>query len=38
MAGAKRPLIAIELQHALSVDIREPNYNKDNLPQFEDII
>ena len=36
--GAKRQLITVELQHALVVEVGEPELNKENLPQIEDIV
>jgi hypothetical protein len=33
MICAKRPLAATELQHALAVEVGEPELDNDNLPQ-----
>ncbi|RYP09549.1 hypothetical protein DL764_001234 [Monosporascus ibericus] len=35
---AERPLTKWELQHALAVEINEPELDKENLPQIEDMI
>ncbi|KAH8691253.1 ankyrin repeat-containing domain protein [Talaromyces proteolyticus] len=35
---AKRPLIIAELQHALAVEVCEPEFDKENLPQIEDMV
>ena len=35
---AKRPLTKVELRHALAVEINEPELDKDNLPQIEDVV
>jgi len=35
---AKRPLTTSELQHALAVEIGEPQLDKDNIPEVEDIV
>jgi ankyrin repeat protein len=35
---AKRPLTTAELQHALAVEIGEPELDEDNLPEIEDMI
>jgi hypothetical protein len=35
---AKRPLTTIELQHALAVEIGEPELDEDNLPEIEDMV
>ncbi|RYP38444.1 hypothetical protein DL767_002560 [Monosporascus sp. MG133] len=35
---AKRPLTKWELQHALAVEIDEPELDEENLPQIEDMI
>ncbi|UKZ81806.1 hypothetical protein TrVFT333_009580 [Trichoderma virens FT-333] len=35
---AKRPLSVIELQHALGVEIGEDTFDKENIPQVEDIL
>ncbi|KAK6339354.1 hypothetical protein TWF718_008774 [Orbilia javanica] len=35
---AKRPLTTSELQHALAVEIGEPNLDEENLPEVQDII
>jgi ankyrin repeat protein len=34
----KRPLKTLELQHALTVEIGEPELDEENLPEIEDII
>ena len=35
---AKRQLITVELQYALAVEVGEPELNKENLPQIEDMV
>ncbi|KAK6513996.1 hypothetical protein TWF506_008426 [Arthrobotrys conoides] len=35
---SKRPLTTSELQHALAVEIGEPNLDEENLPEIQDII
>ena len=35
---AQRPLTTSELQHALAVEIGEPQLDNDNLPEIEDIV
>jgi hypothetical protein len=35
---AKRPLTTCELQHALAVEVGEPEFDEDNLPQVEDMV
>jgi hypothetical protein len=35
---AKRPLTTIELQHAIAVEIDEPELDEDNLPDIDDLI
>jgi len=35
---AKRPLSTSELQHALAVEVSEPELDEENLPQIEDIV
>ncbi|CAJ2508756.1 Uu.00g137820.m01.CDS01 [Anthostomella pinea] len=35
---AKRPLTKLELQHALAVEIDQPNLDQDNLPQIGDMV
>ena len=35
---AKRPLSTSELQHALAVEVGEPEFDKENLSQIEDVI
>jgi len=35
---AKRPLTTSELQHALAVEVGEPELEGDNLPEIEDIV
>ena len=35
---AKRPLTTSELQHALAVEVGEPQLDEDNIPQDEDIV
>ena len=35
---AKNPLTTTELQHALAVEINEPELDEDNLPQVEDMV
>ncbi|RMZ91406.1 hypothetical protein DV736_g1357, partial [Chaetothyriales sp. CBS 134916] len=35
---AKRPLTTLELQHALGVEIDEPELDLDNLPDIEDMV
>jgi hypothetical protein len=35
---AQRPLTTSELQHALGVEIGEPQLDKDNLPEVEDMV
>ncbi|RWA04227.1 hypothetical protein EKO27_g10877 [Xylaria grammica] len=35
---AERPLTELELQHALAVEINEPELDKDNLPQIKDVV
>ncbi|KAF3291522.1 hypothetical protein TWF970_000736 [Orbilia oligospora] len=38
IACAKRPLTTSELQHALAVEVGEPNFDEDNLSEIKDII
>src|SRR5277367_5976341 len=38
IACAKRPLTTSELQHALAVEAKEPQLDKENLCQVEDIV
>jgi hypothetical protein len=38
ITGAKRPLITLELRHALAVEIGESEIDEDNLPEIEDIV
>ena len=35
---AKRPLTTLELQHALAVEIGEPELDEENLPEIEDMV
>ena len=35
---AKRPLATSELQHALAVEVGEPEVDEENLPQIEDMV
>jgi hypothetical protein len=35
---ARRPLTALELQHALAVEVGEPQLDEENLPQIEDMV
>ena len=35
---AKRHLIIVELQHALAVEVGEPELDEENLPQIEDMV
>ena len=35
---AKRPLTTTELQHALAIEVGQPELDEDNLPEIEDII
>jgi hypothetical protein len=35
---AKRPLTTTELQHALAVDVGEPEFDLENLPQIGDMV
>jgi ankyrin repeat protein len=35
---AKRPLTTLELQHALAVEIGEPELDNENLPEIEDML
>lgn len=35
---AKRPLTTSELQHALAVEVGEPAFDSENLPQIEDMV
>jgi hypothetical protein len=35
---AKRPLLMSELQHAIAVEIGEPELDEDNLPEIEDMV
>ena len=35
---AKRPLTTRELQHAIAVEIDEPELDEDNLPEIKDIV
>jgi hypothetical protein len=35
---AKRPLATTELQHALRIEVGEPQLDEDNLPDIEDIV
>jgi len=35
---AKRPLTTLELQHALAVEIDEPELDEENVPQIEDMV
>ncbi|KAI0485805.1 hypothetical protein F4859DRAFT_528751 [Xylaria cf. heliscus] len=35
---AKRPLTKLELQHALAVQIDEPHFDKENIPQAADFV
>ncbi|KAF2183470.1 ankyrin [Zopfia rhizophila CBS 207.26] len=35
---AKRPLTTSELQHALAVEVGEPELDEENLPQIEDMV
>ncbi|CAJ2510411.1 Uu.00g051140.m01.CDS01 [Anthostomella pinea] len=38
IACAKRPLTTVELQHALAVEIGEPELDQDNLPDTDDLV
>ncbi|KAH7231109.1 hypothetical protein BKA59DRAFT_409338, partial [Fusarium tricinctum] len=35
---AKRPLTTLELQHALAVEVGEPEFDEENLPQIADMV
>jgi len=35
---AKRPLSTLELQHAIAVEIDEPELDEDNLPEIDDMV
>ena len=35
---AKRPLTTVELQHALAVEVDEPELDEENIPEIEDMI
>jgi len=35
---AKRPLNTLELQHAIAVEIDEPELDEDNLPEIDDMV
>jgi hypothetical protein len=35
---AKRPLTTLELQHALAVERGDSEFDKENLPEIEDIV
>ena len=35
---AERQMTALELQHALAVEVGEPSLDKDNLPEVEDMV
>jgi ankyrin repeat protein len=35
---AKRPLTTLELQHAIAVEIDQPELDEDNLPEIEDMV
>ncbi|KAH6973714.1 hypothetical protein BKA56DRAFT_676379 [Ilyonectria sp. MPI-CAGE-AT-0026] len=38
ITGAKRPLTILELQHALAVEVDEPELDKENLTHIEDMV
>src|SRR5687767_5347686 len=38
IAYTKRPLLTLELQHALAVELGESEFDDENLPQIEDIV
>ncbi|KAJ5745670.1 ankyrin repeat protein [Penicillium odoratum] len=38
ITNAQRPLTTSELQHALGVEVGEPELDKDNLPEIEDLV
>ncbi|KAH7019861.1 hypothetical protein EDB80DRAFT_759906 [Ilyonectria destructans] len=38
ITGAKRPLTTLELQHALAVEVGEPELDKENLTHIEDMV
>lgn len=38
ITGAKRPLTTLELQHAIAVEVGEPELDKENLAHIEDMV